>query len=54
MIMVGFFHVSYHILRTRAMNDSENRYEFSVNFRKQEASAVKWKNSGCEIRGYLL
>ena len=34
MILVVYFKVSYHILRTRAMNDSEKRYEFSVNFRK--------------------
>ena len=33
-ILVVYLKVSYHILRIRAMNDSEKRYEFSVNFRE--------------------
>ena len=54
MILVVYFKVSYHILRTRAMNDSEKRYEFSVNFREREDTSGKWKNCCCEIWGYLL
>ena len=36
------------------MNDSEKRYEFSVNFRENRGKTGKRKNCSCEIRGYLL
>ena len=36
------------------MNDSEKRYEFSVNFRENRDWTGKRKKCSCEIRGYLL